>query len=370
MQHLSLSCPHQFARLLPGGLLLAALLASLLMSQRALALPVPGLYEAEVPVANDSAIELQQGARTGLLQVLVKISGRQQLESSREVRAALQRPADYYYQYAYESPPAADLIEPNTTRRLLKLSFDPDAIAKLLREAGLPVWGANRPAVLLWVATAEGFERRLLKEDDGNPLQPHFQALAYSRGLPLIFPLLDLQDASTISAAEVWGSFWDKVELASQRYQTGAILTGRVQQERTGRWVGKWGYLIADKWREFNNTAASRRQLVTGVMDLLANELAVQYALNPTSKLAVTLTVEGLNGLADYAALMSYLDSLAPVLRTSVKRLKADEVALALQAEGQQEQLLALIELDKRLAPLSSPVTGERSVLLHYRWIK
>ena len=60
------------------------------------AVPVEDLYVADVLVPDDSALQLRTGARAGLLQVLVRVSGRVDVENSSLVRNALRNPAAYY----------------------------------------------------------------------------------------------------------------------------------------------------------------------------------------------------------------------------------------------------------------------------------
>ena len=108
------------------------------------------LYVAEVLVADEGPRQLTNGARAGLLQVLVRISGTLKVEESSLVRNSLRNPGAYYYQYSYETTDQTLLLgESEVNAKILRLYFEPSAIARLLRDANLPIWGSNRPAVLL-----------------------------------------------------------------------------------------------------------------------------------------------------------------------------------------------------------------------------
>ena len=74
----------------------------LLLTQPVHAVPVDDLYTAEVLVSSQDAIQLKRGAQAGLLQVLIRVSGNQQIETSPIVVSSLKRPESYYYQYSYE----------------------------------------------------------------------------------------------------------------------------------------------------------------------------------------------------------------------------------------------------------------------------
>ena len=131
------------------------------------AVPVDDLSTAEVLVSSQDAIRLKRGAQAGLLQVLVGVSGNQQIETSPVVVSSLKRPESYYYQYSYETTDRSFQIGGELVpAHNLRIEFEPSSIAQLVRQAGYPVWGSNRPSVLLWVAESDGVERRMLAEQE------------------------------------------------------------------------------------------------------------------------------------------------------------------------------------------------------------
>lgn len=322
------------------------------------------LYVAEMLVTDESPRQLRSGARAGLLQVLVRVSGDVRVEDNPLVRSSLRRPTDYYYQFSYENTDRQLLVNgQQVPARMLRLHFEPSAVARLLRQANLPVWGSNRPAVLFWIATNEGGSRRILGEADASTIVAGLNEQSRRRGLPVMFPILDLEDAAQITTAEVWGAFLERVENASLRYQPEAILTARVQEE-TGRWTGRWSYDIGGNWRSTETVAFSADELVRQMIDQIADELASRYALG-SSRDAITVVVEGVRSLDDYAALSDYLEQLTPVLNSSVTALQQDVARFDLKIEGQAEQLVKIIELDERLMLLNQNPSGNR---LMYRW--
>ena len=346
-----------------GRRLLIFLIASLLPIAVS-AIEVDDLYVAEVLVTDESPRQLRAGSRAGLLQVLVRVSGNIRVEEQPLVRNAMRRPSDYYYQYSYESTDRTLLVDgEDVPAKLLRLHFEPSAVARLLRDADLPVWGSNRPGVLFWVAVNEGKGRRILNEADASEVVTSLLAQADRRGLPVLFPILDLEDTSQISTAEVWGAFLDRIKQASGRYEPDAVVTARIQ-EASGRWSGKWSYWLAGEWRPIESVASSARDLVHEMVDRIADALAARYALD-SSRATITVRVEGVSGLEDYAAVSAYLQKLAPVLNSSIVALQNDVARFELKIEGQTAQLVEIIELDERLVLLNQAPAGGR---LLYRW--
>ena len=115
--------------------------------------------------------------------------------------------------------------------------------------AGLPVWGSNRPNVLLWIALGDGHRRELLGETGADEFNIELKRQAQLRGLPVYYPLWDLEDTASLSLAEIWGSFLDRIDRASSRYQPDTILTARLQQESSGLWSANWNVNLEGRWR-------------------------------------------------------------------------------------------------------------------------
>ncbi|MFT7243575.1 MAG: hypothetical protein ACI82A_000919 [Candidatus Azotimanducaceae bacterium] len=334
------------------------------LSAPSLAVPVTDLYVADVYVTSESEAQRLSGARAALLQVLVRVSGTQAVAEDEQVRLALRNPSRFYYQYSYQTTDREFQVGTEIVPgRILRISFEPNAIAALLRDAGFSVWGSNRPSVLLWVAVNDERGRRIMTESDGDDLSRAFAELAKERGLPMLYPLMDLEDAAGISTAEVWGAFLGRIDGASTRYNPDSILSGRVQRDASGQWRGNWAYRIDGNWSRFEGLAGSSRELVAEVVDQLADKLATRYAVG-SSKSVVTLRIEGIDSAEAYAAVLSYLQSLAPVLDTYVASVEGSDVVLELSTEGQQSQLIEIIELDHKLTLLNA--SDDR---LLYRWI-
>jgi len=328
---------------------------------------VDDLYVAEVLVADESPRQLKKAARAGLLQVLVRVSGTLKVEESSLVRSSLRNPTAYYYQYSYETTDHALLLgESEVNAKVLRLHFEPSAIARLLRDANLPIWGNNRPSVLLWVAVNEGQSRRMLGEADSSEVVAVLVDQARLRGLPVTFPILDIEDASQVSAAEVWGAFLERIDGASDRYNPDSVLTARIHNEQGERWSSRWSYRTAEAWESLESTGYSSDELVRGMVNQLADELAGRFALG-SSRARIRLKVENVGGVPQYAAVTRYLEELTPVVSSSIVALEGDIAEFELETEGQYLQLIEIIKLDERLLLLSK---DERNEKLRYRWIE
>ena len=108
----------------------------------------------------------------------------------------------------------------------------------LVRRLGLPVWSANRPSILLWlVITGPAHDAILERSDQGEVAQMVYEQ-ALRRGIPLMVPLMDIQDRGYASASLMRGPFTDRMLAASKRYEPDYIAIARVHATRAIKpWV-------------------------------------------------------------------------------------------------------------------------------------
>lgn len=346
--------------------LICLFIMSVLFSAPAFAIPFKNLYTAEILVPADGSSGVNQNAKAGFLQVLVRVSGHADVDKNPTIAAALSHPADYYYQYGYEATDRT--VAENGKQvpaRILDISFEPSAIANLLRSAGFPVWGSNRPTVLVWVAVDDARGRRILTDNDKSVVLQNIEDEAQRRGLPLLFPLLDLQDKAAISTGQVWGLFLQQIDAASARYNPDVVLAARIQKDPYGQWNGSWAYRIDNNWQESGDSKFSSSALVDEMVDNLADQLAHRYAVG-SSRSTMMLQVDGVDNLEDYAAVVKYLQSLTPVIDLNVVDVNGNHTLFRVSIDGQSGQLIQIINLDQSML-LLSPGGGKTPV--QYRWV-
>jgi len=118
----------------------------------------------------------------------------------------------------------------------LGVSFSPKAVRDLVSRAALPIWSANRPVGLAWLAVAvEGMPTVLSRESD-HPFAEGLRVRARKRGIEMRLPLLDDEDAARISVADVWYRFPYAIEQATARYEPDVLLLGRGRADPLGPW--------------------------------------------------------------------------------------------------------------------------------------
>jgi len=304
----------------------------------------PDLYTVTVvpsPEAEDRRIE---AIRLGMAKTLIRVTGRKQAATFPDMVQLIERAPDYMNSYA------------PLQRGEVRVGFIPSNIESELVARNWPVWGAERPMTLLWIAVDGGNgERTILPasstEDAWSPemaelmelLTDEVERVADERGLPYTLPLLDLLDLEAISFADIWRGFDARIGAASQRYRADASLVGLVR-------VSKYGLDI--RWTLLQG--ARRRTVLTNTIsegiDWLADQYAAEFSTVGPSR-ATPITVLNIGSIEDYGQVLSYFEALSVVDSVDVDGLDGDVLSLRVRARADESALRRVLALDGVLTP-------------------
>lgn len=308
---------------------------------------LPALYEAVLPVASESADERDVALRRGLSQVILRLVA--QPVSDRQARLAplLDQAGDFLQQFTYVRDAQGDLQ--------LRFEFDGGALVRALHAAGLPVWlEADRPRILIWLIVDRGSDRVIVGGGDEPELQAVIREQAALFGLPIVLPLLDLQDRRAIQPSDLWGGFRAPVMGASARYATDVVLLGRMVEHAGGVRV-RWQLFSGDDGRdEWSGAARSQPDALRGGLQAATQRLAVELARRPGEQVfqSVRLSVDGVVGLEDYGYLRRRLAQLRGVEQVDVVMLESTRILLHVRSVRDADQLRT--ELSRSSARLES----------------
>ncbi|WP_337157440.1 DUF2066 domain-containing protein [Pseudomonas putida] len=306
--------------------------------------PVSGLYQVREPVEGQGGEARAQATSKALDTLVLRLTGDPKAAQSPALAALRKDPQQIINQVGSEAGPPETLL----------VEFDPGSTERALRQAGLALWGSNRPSILGWWLndTAEGSNL----VGDGQSTATPLRRAAQHRGLPLRLPLGDLQEQLVANAKQLEGSDPAPLREASERYGADALLAVHAQ-EADGKWQGKWQLWLGDQREQGNAEGADQAALADAVMLAVSTRLAPRYVTRPGASSELQLQVQGMN-LQHYAELSRVLEPYAPRLR------QAEGSTLTYSVTGNREQLRAQLGLAKlqelppeqaTTAPVSTP---------------
>jgi hypothetical protein len=312
------------SRCLPIVLLVLAMVAA----RVATAAPVRDLYAAAVPVAKRGGEPPREAVQAALAAVLVKLTGRRDITTDPRAADLLAGAEGYIQQTGY------------TAQGQLRVGFEPAGLRADMLSRGLPVWGDDRPSVLVWLAVdLAGSGRSIVGADDQTGIQTALTTVAGERGLPLQLPLLDAEDLSHLQFGDIWGGFDESLLEAAARYGADAILIGRARGPALEELFVNWRLVqggSADEWRG---------TLIDGV-EHAADLLATRYASASAGGAApLRVSIDGVSSGQAYARVLSYLEALTLVEDVRVERVAGTRLELTLVTIAEADKLARQLEL-------------------------
>src|SRR5262249_895700 len=153
---------------------------------------------------------------------------------------------------------------------------------------------------------------------------------AQERGLPLVVPLMDLDEQLKVTPAVVWSGTFDVLEQASQRYSADAMLIGRVSHDPAGTWTAAWEIRRRGGDHRFNMEWETPDDAGTAIVNRLTEELVARYAVASGDQQQLEIRVDGIANVADYGALLSYLAGLEFIDAVRIEEVSPNVVQLSL----------------------------------------
>ncbi len=332
--------------------LIVILFTALVLVQSGFASSVSGLYESSIKV--DSAGSEEQGENqliaAAFTHVLIKVSGRSDVASLPAYSAMLKKAESSISQFRYDYKDVlvqGEQKEEETREKWFWVRFNVKAIDDLLKQAQIPIWGKIRPETLIWFSQEVKGKRFLQSQHDEPEIYGVFKHQADTRGISLIFPFMDLQDQSSVSATDIWGNFNDAILLASRRYQAQSTLTVRLFKEPSGLWVSQWNLLMlgdVQSWEIRNENLD--RVLVSGI-DELADKLSRQFTqvIREDDDSGILIQINNISGFKDFQEVDDYLRNLATVKSIILMETQQDRAIYQISYLSSKNSLIQEIRL-------------------------
>jgi uncharacterized protein len=344
------------------------LILMIFLSKPGYAVPVQGLYQEEIAVSNQGEQERRRAYTEAFSRVITKVTGERRWLQHPQVATAMRGADRFVAEVSYRSSGVA-----GQQSGILDVRFDQSLIDNLLNQANIPVWDNNRASVLLWLTIQDTDGRRvMLGSSAEHALLDQVRQFADERAVPVLIPILDLQDRQLVTPDQAWALDPDALRLAAGRYAADSVLAGRVLITPEGELVGFWQLIFRDDVQAFDHVAAVGTYMDVP-LDRASARLASHFGLVLSAfdrEDQVSIRVDGINNLQSHTQLISYLESLSVVQQVQVSALRPQGLDLNLRLLGTRQILTEFISLGRDLQPVNfqpgQPVNGQ----LHYRWTR
>ncbi len=344
------------------------LLSSLtILCRSAEAAPIAGEFKATLALPNQSSQALKQVLPKALRQVLIKVSGNSDVSTLPMVKAELSQAQALIQSYSYSTRSQTD----GQQQLMVQITFDRQGILRLLKNAGSAIWSGNRPLSLILISLQEQSKNEVLSSGSPNDLTKALNRAAFRRGLPILLPMMDLQDQQWLTGDVFTHFAMNAIQAEAQRYAASSVVAGQIKKSAKGQWQGQWLLLINGEPFRWNSDGENPQAVVQAMVNKVADIMAARYAVLDNKRLqsTVLLAITGVMDLTDYAKVSHYLRKLPPVAQVAISDMKPNILLLKVTTAGGAQALTNALGDSRRLVVAPVPMSSQtHQANLYYRW--
>jgi len=338
------------------------MILGLLFIKSVAAVEVKDLFEVQVMAKSLNDKDKSTALRQAMEVVVNRLVSGDKLKDNPTIQAAIYN-ADIYVEQSQYS--LASKTHRRTLERVFRVKFKEKEMMTMVKESQLAIWNEMREEVLVWLVVDNFSAKRLLNRQDNEKLYQAVQKSAKQKGVPILWPLMDLEDEQKLSAEDVLSASSIKLVEASKRYDVSAILSGTLRQR--GRcWNIEWSLHFNGKIHQDSLVCAELDKNMGLAMQGVYEQLSAFHAIQPEKKAKTMykLTVSGIVGRESEENTLGYLTQLPNV--ESVKLLKREQGrhVFGIMLQGKPQLLEKSISLDGLLDKVQK---GTQNGLLNYK---
>lgn len=299
-------------------------------------------YAVVVPVPDTSATQRNQAFQTALGQVLVRVSGGQDLSDKPGYAEAMQNAAGIVKQFQYQASGG------NPPTFTLAVTFDQGAVQRLVTQMGTTTAGVKPPLLLI----VKGSDGQLLNKDDLGALSSAVNKRGYQVSyadpsqLPDLGKLVDA-DPAALSAI-------------GRLYHTGLVLIGELHANGAD-----WTLISGGQAQHWSAQGGNQDNLFSDAGTAATSRLGQALNVIATADVNGKLWVSGLHSAMDYANLLATLRADPSVRNIYTVGGQDDGVLLAIKAGMPLDNLIANLAAGGRVIEGSAHDGADASL----RWL-
>lgn len=326
------------------------------------AVKVSSIYQADMSVSSKSEQEKEQAVQQGLALVLSKITGDPNIVNNEVIKAELNK-AEYYVQELYYSAPTA-----SSSTYTIHVRYEKYDLDRLIKKTGVTALGEARPLTLVWLAVSKGDEpAEIIGNEMPGDLLDLMKQKGKQVGLPMIFPMMDVEDISHVSPEDVMSLSKDKLKDASKRYLPDAVLIGDIKQN-DDLIESDWQLNLGDQQWKWTISGKTQDEVFKSLMMQLSQTYTKHYKApsNPeksdkaTSDIWLKLKVSKVSQPSDLKKLMDFLKQLSQVEEVTLSQVSGDVVNVAVRIHGSVDSFQKNAEMMQHLALKSQDQTSNQ----------
>lgn len=346
-----------------------SIIALLLLLMSALAVPVyavkVNVYEVQLPVASQTPEARNDASQHGLEQVLLRLTSDKNITSNPVIKENLSKAGYFVQEYRYASP------SPNSSEYQIYIRFDPTDINRLLNQAGVAYWKDDRPLILAFLTLKKpNGDVDIIGDDETNPIAKEIKHYSHVYGLPLILPVLDMEDLNQFSAEDISGMLLPALKTAGKRYAPDVYLIGNIAQAYGG-YDSRWELISNSANKAWSWTMSDRSSdtIISNVLEQVSQNLSNHHVVKRmvAADIWIKLEISNIAERDELTHLLQYLKELHVVRDVQLSQVSNDSIKIAVLVRGSLDTFQQNVKEGNHLI-----LKGEHADanILQYDWVR
>lgn len=336
-----------------------------------LLLPLPAraesidwLYEVRVPVETRTQADAEQALGHAFDVLLMRLTGSTSITNSRLITSNEGNPSTHLNHYEFET----GVDEAGNSIDVVVVYFIRDSVETFLREHRLPLWPADRPTILLWMAIQDQQEFHYIGNDSAAGFK--VDKRAQERGVEIMLPILDVDELAILTPASISGKFWFDIHELSQRYSPNLIVAVHCERNIVENFRATFTIWYGDDEHTSSLPLHENDSIEQQIVDYVVDYLADQHTIYREEEKVFRIQISNVATVQIYADILQTVDSFDFVDRSEVVAYERNSLLLDLYTPTSEELLVRLISNYEQLEPTSVDDTHQSdTVSQNYTWI-
>ncbi len=245
------------------------------------AVEVEGLFEVELIAESRQPQHRHQAIKKALGIVLTRVIAEDEPLQLDVAQKMLNHAQNFLMRYQYSLAPGGG--RSNDKARLMRMIFNDAQIMNLLRISEIKVWNNIRPKTLFWLVVEQNNQRRFFNPDKMADLDNALNQASRINGVPIILPMLDLEERNKISVSEALSANSDRLLFVSERYDVVSALSGRLV-DHGHCWSAEWALFFDEAITQWVSPCSALNEAMLKGIEGVYRVLARYYSAKPLLK--------------------------------------------------------------------------------------
>jgi len=311
------------------------------------------LYRVNIPIQQRDNASQTKAFQKALQHIMVRLHGQSKIIKNSRVQKSLKRAEEFVQKFAYEDG-RDDLI--------LVIDFESDAVNTLMQELKLPIWYQPRPQFLTWIMIDDEKSKRFINQDTAPEAANLLLDAAKQRGINTLFPVLDLEDMTTVKFDDVKQNNQTNLLKAAQRYGVNIMLAGWINKDLSDHWTAQWHLYLENEPTSWEIQAEKLVEVIQKGVNKAVDETAAQLAQpvavvetfddgEMSNSTYFELVVTNVNNFSEYSKTVQYLNGLDAITDMEIRSVRPGQVRFAITAPSGEIAVRRAISAGRVFSP-------------------